>query len=436
MKILVIDANALALDFCLRAMAEGHTIKWFIRDKGKGEREIGDGFVPHVNDWREHMRWADLIFLPDNSVYMRELQWYQDKGFPIYGANDQTARWELERETGMNVFKAAGIPTLPGKTFSRYSDAIAYVKKTMGRYVSKPSGDADKALSYVSKSPEDMVYMLERWQKLGHCRAPFILQEFVPGIEMAVGAWVGPEGFASPWNENFEFKKLMPGDLGVNTGEQGTVMRYVEQSKLADKVLAPLEQLLVDAGHIGYVDVNCIIDDKGTPWPLEFTMRPGWPHFNIVQQLHTSVADWMIESLYGKDIRANFITDTIASGIVVSIPDYPYCTKSRAEVSGIPVYGVEPYQDRIHLCEMKLGSAPQVVGKTIKTAPIPVSAGTYLLVTAAAAPTVSLASKAAEKVAKSLVIPNNPMWRTDIGHKLQSQLPKLQRMGYAKGMKF
>lgn len=435
MKILVVDANALALDYCLRAIAVGHEVKWFIRDRGRSERDIGKGLVPKVNDWAAHMRWADLIFVPDNAAYMQQLQWYHDKGFPVYGATEATAKWELERNTGMDVLKAAGVRVVDGIPFNSFQKAAEYVKRTDARYVCKPDGDVDKALTYVAKSPEDMVYMLETWAKTRPA-TKFILQPFVPGIEMAVGAWVGPNGFASPWNENFEFKKLMPGDNGPATGEQGTIMRYVEQSKLADKVLKPLEQMLVDNGHIGYVDVNCIIDEKGNPVPLEFTMRPGWPHFNIAQQLHTDIAQWMVESLYGHDVRDYFITDDVAAGFVVSIPDYPYGKMSRKEVSGVPIYGIDANQRSIHLCEAKAGSAPQKIGKTIKTAPIIVSAGVYLLVTACAAPTVSAAAKAAEKVAKSLVIPCSPMWRVDIGQRLQSQLPKLQAMGYAKGMKF
>ena len=273
MKILVVDANALALDFCLRAIAVGHEVKWFIRDRGRSERDIGKGLVPKVNDWAAHMRWADLIFVPDNAAYMQQLQWYHDKGFPVYGATEATAKWELERNTGMDVLKAAGVRVVDGVPFSSFQKAAEYVKRTDARYVCKPDGDVDKALTYVAKSPEDMVYMLETWAKTRPA-TKFILQPFVPGIEMAVGAWVGPNGFASPWNENFEFKKLMPGDNGPATGEQGTVMRYVEQSKLADKVLKPLEQMLVDNGHIGYVDVNCIIDEKGNPVPLDQFGRP------------------------------------------------------------------------------------------------------------------------------------------------------------------
>ena len=48
----------------------------------------------------------------------------------------------------------------------------------------------DKSLSYVSKSPEDMVFMLGRWKKRSTLKGKFILQDFIPGIEMAVGEMV------------------------------------------------------------------------------------------------------------------------------------------------------------------------------------------------------------------------------------------------------
>ena len=82
-----------------------------------------------------------------------------------------------------------------------------------------------------------MVYMLEKWKRLGKQR-DFHLQEFIPGIEMGVGGWFGPNGWVSGWEENWEFKKLMDGDKGVATGEQGTVLRYVTRSKLAKKFSA------------------------------------------------------------------------------------------------------------------------------------------------------------------------------------------------------
>lgn len=430
------DGNALALDFCLRSQAEGHEVCWFIRDDRKGNQIVGRGMVPKTGDWRARMKWADLVFLPDNSVYMRDLLPYQKAGYPIYGANDWTARWELERQTGMDVLEAHGVKTLAGEVFTSYDKAISYVKSTMGRYVSKPSGDADRALSYVSKGPADMVFMLERWKRLGKLKSPFILQKFTAGCEMAVGVWVGANGFASPWCENWEFKKLMPGDLGVATGEQGTVIRYVDKSLLADKVLAPLEQYLVESHHFGYVDVNCIIDDKGNPWPLEFTMRPGWPIFNIQQELHKTAANWMLSSLNGQNIGSNFTTNEVATGVVVSLPDYPYSRSPRSEVAGVPIYHLEKVEKSVHLCEAMMGTAPSLRDGKVTNESMIVSAGNYLLVACGTGTTIKESCKGAYATAETLSIPNSPGWRNDIGEKLQHQLPKIQALGYAKNLRY
>jgi phosphoribosylamine--glycine ligase len=435
MKILVIDPSALALDFCLRSMAEGAQVRWFIRNKPDGLITVGDHLVQKVQHWEQHMNWADLVFLPDNAVYMADLDKWRQRGYPIYGANSFTAQWELNRQVGMDVLKAHGVPLIEGETFTSYDKAIAYVKANMGRYVSKPFGDADRSLSYVSKGPADMVYMLEKWKKTGKHVPAFIMQKFQPGIEMAVGAWVGPAGFASPWCENFEHKKLMNDDKGPNTGEMGTVVTYTEKSKLADKVLKPLEDYLVRSGHIGFVDVAVIIDDKGNPWPLEFTMRPGWPIFNIQQQLHRSTAKWMLESLNGSSIWTNFLSGLAATGVVLAIPDFPYNKLSRKEVSGTPIYNLDAVSSHIHPCELKAAKVPVERGNKIVEEMHLVSAGAYLLIAAAAAPTVDASREQAYKALDSLSVPNSPIYRTDIGKRLSSQLPKLQKMGYATSLK-
>ena len=181
---------------------------------------------------------------------------------PIIGPSVDTNRWEQDRQHGAKVMEKAGIKTIPSTVFKNYDEAIKHVIETNQRYVSKPLGDGDKALSYVSKTPADMVYMLQKWKKNNAYKGEFILQEFHKGIEMAVGGWFGAGGFNSHWCENWEFKKLMNDDLGVATGEQGTILRYTKESKLAEQVLKPLEDYLHGLGYTGYIDVNCIIEDR------------------------------------------------------------------------------------------------------------------------------------------------------------------------------
>ena len=434
MNILLIDATASFLDFALRCEAEGHTVRVYMaKDKHHLRYPVGDGLLTKVDDWREHMRWADLVVTSDNARLVNELEGWRKRGFPIWGSNIECTAWELERGLGQEVLERAGIPCIESHIFKNYDDAKAFVLKSGKRYVSKPTGDADKALSYVSKGPADMVFMLDYWKANQKKKVPFLLQEFVPGIEMAVGGWFGPAGFCDYFLENFEFKKLMNGEVGVNTGEMGTAMKYVtaDESKLAREMLLPLVPALIRAGYTGYVDVAVIIEEKGNPCPLELTTRPGWPLFQIQQVLHPECAQWMRDSLDGKP--QNFKpSDEIAVGVVVAIPDFPYTRNTRKSVSGFPVWGITAANRyNVHPAEMMLGKAPCWENGKMVERPMLVTAGDYVLICSGTADCVERASEKAYKVLKSLEIPNSPMYRTDIGKRLEKQLPELHALGYA-----
>lgn len=436
MRVLIIDPSGNGLDLALRIQADGHKVKLHMRKTDKTEH-IGRGLVEIIDDHREWLRWSDLVVLTDNTFYMRDVEFHRRDGGLVFGATQETAQWELDREAGQKILRKHGIDVPPYKTFSDYDSAIRYVKKEDRRFVSKPSGDADKSLSYCSKSPADMVFMLERWKRLGKLKGEFILQDFIPGCEMAVGAFFGPGGFQGVWCENFEFKKLMNGEMGVATGEQGTVLRFVKYSKLAKRVLDPLAAELAKSGHTGYIDVNCIIDDSGKPWPLEFTTRFGWPTMNIQLALHNGDhAQWMMDLVSGSP-EQNWTLNQIAIGVVLSIPDYPYSHLTRKEVVGVPIYGMKPdLMPHVHPCEMKMGSAPMDMATGIIETPCLVTAGDYVLVMTATADTVQDAREAVYRRLQRLIVPNSPQWRTDIGRRLSSELPTIQAKGYATGMRY
>ena len=63
MKILLIDASGVCLDFALRCMDHGHTVRAYIRNNKDGSRsQVGDGgLLNRVSEWERHMDWADLI---------------------------------------------------------------------------------------------------------------------------------------------------------------------------------------------------------------------------------------------------------------------------------------------------------------------------------------------------------------------------------------
>ena len=440
MNLLIIDTSGMCLDLALRATSYGHKVRCYIKHNKDGSRsEVGDGLIERVPHWEDHMNWADLIFCTDNDKYIHALERYRDDGYPIFGPSVDTTRWEQDREVGAVAHTKCDIDVIPMEKFSNYDDAIAHVINNPVRYVSKPIGDGEKALSYVSKNAADMVYMLQYWKKKNSYKGDFVLQQFVKGLEFGVGGWFGRNGFSKWWCESWEHKKLMNDDLGVNTGEQGTIVRYTQTSKLAEDVLKPAEGMLMGLGYMGYVDVNCMIEGSGKAWPLEWTMRPGWPLFNIQQALHKGdPIEWMLDLIDGKDTLQ--VRTDIACGVVISIPDYPYSRLTKKECSGYPLFGLDEKDalGNVHLSEVQMGKAPAMVdGKVKMGVPMYVTAGDYVCIVSGLGKTVSESRDNCYDVIKNKIeIPNSIAYRTDIGCKLEHDVPELKKHGFATGVKY
>ncbi len=434
MRLLIIDHDAVALAFALRCVKAGHAVRWYIKPKESNNQDVGSGFkgLEKIDNWVASVKWADLIWCSSNDAYLPKLDALRKNGVKVLAPSARSAALEIKRSEGMKFFEDHGIKVPQYQQFNSLRHAEVHVRKVERRYVFKTLGDnEDKSLSYVSKTPADMIARLQRWQKLKmNPKGPVMLQEFIPGIEFAVSGWLGTEGFLKHFNENFENKKLLSGNCGPNCGEAGTVMKYVQSSLLAKSVLAPLEDSLQGLGHLGDVDVNCIIDEKGKAWPLEFTCRPGWPAFNIMLAAHKGdPVQWMLDACNGKDTLE--VSPQVACGVVVAIPDYPYSNKTKAERADIPIYGITD-KNRAHVApqSVKLAKQPTMSGDKVVEKDIWTSADDYLCVVTGLGKTVKKACERAYSTIKEIHVPDM-MYRDDIGERLAKQLPKLHEFGYA-----
>jgi phosphoribosylamine--glycine ligase len=438
MKILVMDQEALGigLNFCLRCQDYGHTVKYWQPCHPGKEPRAGEGMVHMIPDYKPWMKWADMIVFTDNCRYIDDLETYFKRGYPIIGANKAAGAIELDRNLGQKVLDDCDIETIPYEMFTSFDKAIAYVLKTNKTYVSKPLGDQDKGFSYVPDSPADLIYMLQTWKEMKALKDGFILQEMCEGTEMAVGGWFGKHGWNKQLCENWEEKRFMNDGLGINTGEQGTTLRYVEKSQLFLDTLEPCTDYLHSISYRGYVDMNCIVDKKGNPRPLEFTMRFGWPLFNIQMALHEGdPAGFLCGLLEGKDTLK--VSKDVAVGVVISHGDYPGMKQMPREWDGRPLYGVTAgNRNAIHPVGVRNGVAPTMVGGKVSDVDMMVTANQYVAVVTGTGESVSQAAKACYEVAWDLKLPSNRMFRTDISKRLENELPILQANGYALGMEY
>jgi phosphoribosylamine--glycine ligase len=434
MNILVIDQEGLALAFILRCLRHDHHVKWFLMP-GVANSTIGDGFrgVEKITNWQDHVNWADLIWCTGNDKYVQKLERLRNNdGINYFGPSSSSSSLEIKRKIGMQFLEKHGIIIPKYHIFQSIRDAEIFAWKSSYPYVFKTLGDnEDKSLSYVSKTAADLVARLQYWQRIGmNPKGEVMLQEKIEGIEMGVSRWMGAEGFIGPYNENFEFKKLMSSDCGPNTGESGTVLAYVEDSKLGKEILAPLEESLIEMGHQGDIDVNCIIDAAGQAWPLEFTCRVGWPAFNLQLAAHQGdPVEWMLDGCLGEDTLE--VSKDIISGVVIAQSDYPYSRYTKRQTDDIPIYGVTKKNSAwIYPQHVKRTNIPVMIENKVQINKEWATAGDYLLVVTGSGKTVSQSCARAYRVVEQIEVADK-LYRDDVGEKLEDNLVELHDMGYA-----
>jgi phosphoribosylamine--glycine ligase len=433
-KVLIINMDSVGemLPFAIRCQRAGHQVRMYLSPENHPDTGKGFKGIERIGNWLPSAKWADIVIPSGNHDFMAKLDMLRKSGINVFGPTQKSADLEIKRALGMKFFTDHDIEVPEWQQFPDLKSAEEHVRKNPERYVFKTLGDEDdKALSYVGKSPADMIARLQRWQKLGQAsKGPVMLQEFIEGIELGVSRWMGKDGFIGQYNVNFEHKKLLSGDCGPNCGEAGTVMKYVAKDKLGDEVLAPLEDALVKLGHTGDIDVNCIIDENGKAWPLEFTTRLGWPAANIMWAEHKGdPVQWMADALKGEDTLE--VSPAVACGIVLAQPDYPNSKLTKAELADIPVYGVTSENKKyIHPQSIAIQSMPDMDGDKVVNRDIWTTTGDYLAVVTGMGKTVSRACERAYTTLKELHVPNL-MYRDDVGEKLRESLPKLHALGYA-----
>jgi phosphoribosylamine--glycine ligase len=438
-KVLIVGQDTIGegLAFALKCKSSGHAVRLSLGPRDR--KTTGEGFkgVQIVDNWLASVKWADIVIPMSNDLYRPKMDSLRKMGIKVFGPSEQSSDLEITRAKGMKFLEQNGISVPKYQQFNSLSEAEAHVMKTEERFVFKTMGNAaDKSLSFVSKSPADMVARLQLWQKMKlDPKGPVILQEFIDGVEFAVSCWMGSEGFIGKPNENFEHKKPYSGNLGPNCGESGTVCKYVDDSKLADEVLYPLESSLLALEHLGDIDVNCIVDKKGRVWPLEFTCRMGWPYFNIMNVVHKGdPVQWMLDACNGKDTLE--VSPQIACGIILAQPDFPFFKDPPYKNEGIPIYGVTDKNMRyIQPHQVKITKQPVMDGKKVVFKDTWTTVGAYVAVVTGLGKTVRQAKHRAYATLKELDV-SNGFWRDDIGEGLKEQIPELHKHGFATEFKY
>ena len=422
MNFLFVSYDGLIGDLAWNVIKEGHNVKYSIANPA--DREVGAGFVPMVDDWRPEVDWADVIIFDDVLGMGTEAKKLRDAGKLVVGGTPYTDMLEDDRSFGQEELKKHGISIIPYRQFESFDDAINFVRENKGRYVIKPSGEAQnlKGLLFIGEEEDgsDVLQVLEDYQQAWSDKIPsFQLQRRVEGVEVAVGAFFNGKQFAYPINVNFEHKKLFPGDLGPSTGEMGTAMFWSGPNRIFNQTLKKLESKLAEEGYVGYLDLNCIVNGQSI-FPLEFTARFGYPTIFIQQEGITTPIGEFLHGL-AAGTRNTFKTRSgFQIGVRIVVPPFPFTDPETFNVkSRDTIIHFRKSKEGVHFEDVKLVNDEWLI----------TGESGVILVVVGMGQTMKQAQKQAYSRIKNLIIPHM-YYRVDIGDRWFEDSDKLHNWGY------
>ncbi len=308
----------------------------------------------------------------------------------------------------------AGLSTAPSHDFESAPAARAWLARNPGRFVIKSDDPAIPTRIGECADGADIDFHLGF-----HPGGRVLLMPHLDGVEVGVGAFFDGQCFARPACLDFEHKRFFPGDRGEMTGEMGTLATYDGPHRLFEATLARLAPRFAEAGHVGWVNLNLIVNQDGV-WPLEFTCRFGYPGVFVLAPLQQLA--W--GELFGRVAAGNCTRfETMPGwsvGLVLTIPPFPHGNANCEARPDPPIFLLSPVSaQRMHWVDVRQLDG-QLFART-RTGYVAVATGTGTTIDAARADALACASQ--------IIVPDL-RFRTDIGATCDAGVARLRELGW------
>ena len=341
---------------------EGNEVELYIDQPSY--RSVWDGLIPKVDKVEPA---EDTVVIFDFTGHGKLADELRAAGFPTVAGSEFADKLEQDRMFGLDFMMRAGIKVPFTANFEKFS--VQEVKDFLEdqgekRFVFKPSGkDLPCSLTYVSEDSEDLIKWVEYVDKyFGKDVESFILQEFKEGVCVSTEMYCDGKRLIRPANHTIEVKKVMSGELGQATGCAGNIVwvEHDETCRIVQEGLARVERLVVEAGLVGPIDLNAVVNEEGV-WGLEWTPRFGYDATpTLIKMIQGGVGKFMSDIARGQGSTLQMI-DKLASAVRITIPPYPLEPNKVEDVQkvcpniGVPIRGVpEDKEDRFYFFEVML----------------------------------------------------------------------------------
>ncbi|SIT06062.1 phosphoribosylamine--glycine ligase [Alicyclobacillus vulcanalis] len=216
-----------------------------------------------------------------------------EAGIAVFGPSRLAAQLEASKAFSKQVMEEAGVPTARHRTFADLDEARAYVRAHGAPIVVKADGLAAGKGVVVAETVDEAERALEdmlvggRFGASGH---RVVIEEFMRGVEVSLMYFVDAHT-AVPMLPARDFKRLLDGDRGPNTGGMGAfspVPRVTQDviDRVTREIVQPTLARLREMGAVyrGVLYAGLMLTDEG-PKVVEFNCRFGDPETEVVLPL-------------------------------------------------------------------------------------------------------------------------------------------------------
>jgi phosphoribosylamine---glycine ligase len=261
-------------------------------------------------------------------------------GIPVFGPGKAAAQLEGSKTFAKRIMQEAGVPTGRAVRAATIAEVTAALERYGAPYVVKADGLAAGKGVLVTEDRDAAVAHAEYW--LGH--GGVLVEEFLSGQEVSLFLLSDGQDVL-PLSPAQDFKRLLDGDRGPNTGGMGAYSPlpwlpdgFVDD--VIDTVALPTVRKLAAEGtpFVGLLYCGLVLTSAGIR-VIEFNARFGDPETQVVlPRLATPLSGLMLAAATGGLGKLPYpkFSDEVAVAVVLASEGYP----DGAEV-GRPITGLD-----------------------------------------------------------------------------------------------
>ncbi len=271
----------------------------------------------------------------------------ENVGIPVFAPSSRAAQLEASKIFAKEFMKKHGVPTAKFRVCESLSEALMAIEDWDSfPVVIKADGlAAGKGVTIAhdkKTAASTLVDYIEKG-KFGDASRRVVLEEFLAGFEASVFVLVDNEFRYLLIGDAMDYKRLLDGDRGPNTGGMGSISPHplLDNSirhEIEERIIMPTINGLKreDLTYIGVLYFGLMITATG-PYVLEYNIRFGDPEAQVlIPRITTGLSDLLYavatDSLKGISpprLKGYAVAVILASG------GYPISYKKGFEISGL-----------------------------------------------------------------------------------------------------